>query len=1345
MAELSKEVRRVGGELEPKRGFATRRLLLPFEIELCKFSKLTEEEYYQFLDISESHNGERDPAYDHVPNIVNESIIIQTIISIVVGYIAHKLAPKPKQRKPPSLQTDDINSQRRYAPQQGFDSVQSLATLGENIPLCFANKNQNPNGGVRVNAKLVWSQMRSLNTSQQLKAIFLLSGGELGDKPDFSGYAIGDTLLESYTNAKLALYFRLNGGALEKGDIYDEGTLAEEKLVDGATTPNSPFAVQWPTTSGTQFKDNIFSGCRTPTTSTLFGGFAPMPNSNMFRVPYELIVIGHGLAKARQNELFRKRSKVERKFPKYCAITGAEDASGTSIVGLNPAAKFDYPVGSTIIYEIAGNDPTDTYADQYQPWGVDDVRSSVDSIRINTDTNLAVGDLYLLGSGLGVIEKIEYLEGTDPRDVGIWLPKNENGNTPVTVKAYFKIIEGGPLLNNAAYLDVRPKGIEQTHRPEELTNPMRAAVATVTNNRNTEVTEIGIKSTVWKQIAGFPNVNSHPGAVKYGHEGTVKNIAKDNGNISLGQINKYVTRYSFFRLYARYAGSNASWELIDGGIPFAVRGNSPQAQYNFIRIKHHSSTDQMEFKFVPYPGNLVKRLIVKDGSEAPGKVRLFAKNTLNKISETLKVNGNKIEVYYSGYEFTLTKGKASNPDWYIGKVEGGGSQIDTGIIKDLHSYKFLDTPSGVGWVEQDRYYEGPPDLSVDNKNVRVAFNDERFLMFHTPGTDRAVGVVGSSTSGTSGLLTEPFAPNVQDIDEVSNIDPNDDKWFYDAPNGKRYTPGARIYEENYPRVDTSRTSWVYWQIVESTWTEPQTMAPQYASITSPDNPNADIGGTTGLLIEVTVYKKKVNNHYPATWKIIRLGSGFQDGTYINIEYNTPDGATDNWDIKIETNMVDAFVSDTPWEGSGENDQSGNNIFPYDAIADIGMYDCERFSNDSGPEHEISVINEQKLISPGPTYDALALAGLRINANKEWSSFSQFSAYIKQGIRVLKLIDEPLSNTTTKYSSNLFPEIAYHLLTNTKDGVGKLIGGEAVDKFAMKNAAEFCKNNGFFFDGVITEAQNLREFIYEHANTCLLDFTVLGGRFGLKSVVPNNGNISEDFGSREEIKISGLFTDGNIKNLKTSFLHPEEKELFKAVVLYREETLNGFPATKTLRRQLVGTNDSAPEEVFDLSNWCCSETHARIFAQYALKVREVVDHGIVFETATNFAVGLEPGSYIKFVSTTSHTDRFSNGSIGPDGFIQSASEVTNGSAIYFWKPGDPDVSEAILTLNADGKETKEILFGSIFTTKNFHTKTRIYKIESISFADDGFIEVAASHCPVDSNNRLEILNWEGQFE
>ena len=39
--------------------------------------------------------------------------------------------------------------------------------------------------------------MISLGSSQQLKALFMISLGNLAAKPDFAGYAIGDLLLEN--------------------------------------------------------------------------------------------------------------------------------------------------------------------------------------------------------------------------------------------------------------------------------------------------------------------------------------------------------------------------------------------------------------------------------------------------------------------------------------------------------------------------------------------------------------------------------------------------------------------------------------------------------------------------------------------------------------------------------------------------------------------------------------------------------------------------------------------------------------------------------------------------------------------------------------------------------------------------------------------------------------------------------------------------------------------------------------------------------------------------------------------------------------------------------------------
>ena len=94
--------------------------------------------------------------------------------------------------------TADMAGLKRFAPQFSFNSVQELANLGDLVPLVFANRDQNPNGGVRVNSQLMWSQLVSLGNYQQLKLLGLFSLGEIEDKPDFKGYAIGDLLLSSY-------------------------------------------------------------------------------------------------------------------------------------------------------------------------------------------------------------------------------------------------------------------------------------------------------------------------------------------------------------------------------------------------------------------------------------------------------------------------------------------------------------------------------------------------------------------------------------------------------------------------------------------------------------------------------------------------------------------------------------------------------------------------------------------------------------------------------------------------------------------------------------------------------------------------------------------------------------------------------------------------------------------------------------------------------------------------------------------------------------------------------------------------------------------------------------------
>ena len=107
--------------------------------------------------------------------------------------------------------------------------------------------------------------------------------------------------------------------------------------------------------------------------------------------------------------------------------------------------------------------------------------------------------------------------------------------------------------------------------------------------------------------------------------------------------------------------------------------------------------------------------------------------------------------------------------------------------------------------------------------------------------------------------------------------------------------------------------------------------------------------------------------------------------------------------KFHLGVTDVFIEDASLVNDGAwpekiGNEIGRNLNPYDAIADFVLYDGERSSHLDNPEHSVTYVNEQ-LITSGMQYDKLAVAGLRLNSAKEWSSFSSFSAYIKKGIKV----------------------------------------------------------------------------------------------------------------------------------------------------------------------------------------------------------------------------------------------------------------------------------------------------------------------------------------------------------
>jgi hypothetical protein len=143
---------------------------------------------------------------------------------------------------------------------------------------------------------------------------------------------------------------------------------------------------------------------------------------------------------------------------------------------------------------------------------------------------------------------------------------------------------------------------------------------------------------------------------------------------------------------------------------------------------------------------------------------------------------------------------------------------------------------------------------------------------------------------------------------------------------------------------------------------------------------------------------------------------------------------------------------------------------------------------------------------------------------------------------------------------------------------------------------------------------------------------------------------------------------------------------------------------------------------------------------AIRTRTLVTHSVTFQTTPQMAMGLQPGEYFRLVSEATHTSRFNNGAISDDGVVTSTYALPNGSQlVYYWIPGSTAVNEG--TLNVSNGIASN-LRGTIYTLRNTFTEDRIYKLESLSYAEDGLVEVVGSHVPLTGSGALAVMDDSG---
>lgn len=403
------------------------------------------------------------------------------------------------------------------------------------------------------------------------------------------------------------------------------------------------------------------------------------------------------------------------------------------------------------------------------------------------------------------------------------------------------------------------------------------------------------------------------------------------------------------------------------------------------------------------------------------------------------------------------------------------------------------------------------------------------------------------------------------------------------------------------------------------------------------------------------------------------------------------------------------------------------------IADVSHYQELEKSNASSPEHEIVYVNESVTNPERPTYNNMTMFGMALRSSRSITSLDQVRVWIPNGVDTLRF------DTNTVGPANKFSDLVYFLLTDPRAGVGRRVSDELIETAGFYRTARFLVQNEIYFDGVIEEQTNIRDYISQLAPLHLCNFVIANGKFTIEPALPTESDGTLRQGA---VQISALFTAGNIieDTFAVNYLDADDRQNFRAVMTYRESQRNQLPEQRSMM-VLWGDNtddfNQAKMETYDMSGFCTYRNQAFLVARYLLSVRRRVTHTISFKT-TPEGLYLAPGQYIRVVTKASPYVSFNNGVIDGSGNVTSLGGELSGSYdIFAYRAGDPDVRITSMTVT-NGTVSDASLFNSLFTVRSESANCNIYQVDQISMDEDGLVEIQASHFPCDDSLRSLIV-------
>jgi len=1409
-----------GGLVPIDRAAAVHRLpLLPYERELIATLGCSEDEYRQFVQYALSKAGIRPAEYDLIPDV--RADVVTALVSIAIGLVfqgvAYLLTPKPKQqaqqREPGRIegqQLASVTGADRFSPTFGFDSQAELASYGDPIPLIFG-RYTGTSGGILAAPRLVWSRSFALGSQQSVKLLMVVGEQGLGDgiaRPDLNGIFLGNTPLDAIYNHDFAFYWKRNTKDFTriKAQNLAYGTRGSGFAGD-IETQDDVFAC--PTLNS--LTDTGFCHSYTPSANTLFGVYAPIPNGTDYRVNWKLVPIPHIPDEGDRskddpkNQRLFERIKIAGDYDiirtkgigaayelrntygqigigrGYGRGLGVTSLNGTAVTSGSGNTNYERDVrqarvNDTIVFTIGSNViPENEYytVDEdgtiYKNTQVADINSEVAAGRRAADDALQIGETIMIGRTVWVVETRalpQWTEGTRQsislRCVEIFGEGIGSSVGLVSEKFISRVIFSDDLgtsnNRNALGLHAGPSYYPLT----------KVSFGLVRNTRECEVTEIGIRSQVWNRANGLCNFSGLPSPESF-RDAEINGVAVESGVMTL-----YIKRSAAWTIWLRPSGTDSSgkeyrWQPL--GERFCVTGETPQDQFNFIRITH-PQRGRFEYRLIPKSGADV----VRHSPENESFWQLNAK-TGQDLSQSYSTPYGTFTIYSKGRYVTrkdisfnpelLSESQITQPerqatipsavevDTYLPDLEGGGVQA---VAVRLAEFPWLPN-NGPG-------NKAATLVELFGKPFQYGLTATATRTFTVPGTNKKITIKFDGVVNEFFPADHPYFPgwrtwNLSAMSVVSSSGGFNTLETFDA-----VVPVTAGNDRATPYGLTSVGMKI--QVSQTSGTEPRGIKSAFAHEALGNASSYPVGTKRSYVFNATEGGK--------TLRVLMTGIAVTAPERLRQDFP---GITNAWDLLTFTPVAEgssltwatgqtAFFT-TPSSNtnpfasalSQPNEQVGvslrvqgltTTVIPAQVTAprlfeensqltDVSFYNSLLTkSNESGPEHEITYVNEYTSNENVPNYDKLTIAGLALKASRNFTSINQLRVWLADGISVTRF--EPGGSTSTG-TSNLFTDLVYHLLTDKTAGAGNVVSADLIDKTSLHTTGQFLATNRLFFDGAIDQTVNIRDFVSQLAPFFLCNFVIKNGKFSITPALPVD---SAGAISTQPIQIKQLFTSGNIieDSFSVEYLSTEERKNFQALMRYRVEQRNQLPEEQTIAVRWSDLPETTTIESFDMTQYCTTREHAFTIARYLLSLRRRVTHTVRFRT-TPYGINLAPGDYIRVITQASPYSSANNGVVTEDGTITAVTPLADGRyTVYYWNANFDDPLTEEMTV-AGGKAIESKFFGAIFTLVNASVSSGTYLVEQLTLTEDGLVDVVAAHFPttaaLNSIMAMDVTNPE----